>query len=71
MLLAPTPTMAIGTMTENDDEVESSSNSDKEIKDMQSIMEDLTSRMSQVLTQNQTQTHTTNVNSSATQISIK
>jgi hypothetical protein len=46
MLLAPTPTMAIGTMTENDDEVESSSNSDKEIKDMQSIMEDLTSRMS-------------------------
>jgi hypothetical protein len=70
MLLASTSTMAIGTMTEND-EVEYSSNNDREIKHMQSIMEDLTSRMSQVLTQNQTQTHTTNVNSSATQISIK
>jgi hypothetical protein len=64
LLLAPTPTMAI------DDEVESSRNNDNEIKDMQSIMEDLTSRMTQVLTQNQTQTHTTNNDSSAAQISI-
>jgi hypothetical protein len=69
MLLASTSTMAIGTMTEND-EVESSSNNDREIKHMQSIMEDLTSRMTQVLTQNQMQTHTTNVNSSASQINI-
>jgi hypothetical protein len=69
MLLASTSTMAIGTMTEND-EVESSSNNDREIKHVQSIMEDLTSRMTQVLTQNQTQTHTTNVNSSASQINI-
>jgi hypothetical protein len=65
MLLAPTPTMI-----ENGDEVESSRNNDNEIKDMQSIMEDLTSRMTQVLTQNQTQTHTTNNDSSAAQISI-
>jgi hypothetical protein len=69
MLLASTSTMAIGTMTEND-EVEYSSNNDREIKHMQSIMEDLTSRMTQVLTQNQMQTHTTNVNSSASQINI-
>ncbi|WJX43431.1 hypothetical protein P8452_30535 [Trifolium repens] len=45
MLLAPTPTMI-----ENGDEVESSRNNDNEIKDMQSIMEDLTSRMTQITT---------------------
>ncbi|XP_045787537.1 uncharacterized protein LOC123882926 [Trifolium pratense] len=63
--------MAIETMTGIDEEVESSRNNDTEIKDMKSIMEDLTSRMTQVLNQNQTQTHTTNDDSSAAQIGIK
>jgi len=57
-------------MSENEGEVNSSINNDKENNDILSLFEDLTSRMTQALSQNQMQTHTTN-DSSAAQIVIK
>lgn len=57
-------------MSENEGEVNSSRNTNKENNDVLSLFEDLTSRMTQALSQNQMQTHTTN-DSFAAQIGVK